>query len=327
MPSRSWTALVAEAPAGAPRLACSDGEIEPGAVYAHTHIYSGLASYGMPPPNPPPQTFLQILERVWWRLDRALDAGTLRASARDYVSRALLAGTTTLIDHHESPNFIEGSLAILGEVCEELGVRALLCYGATERNFGRDEGRRGPRRMSPRRLLAAAARPRRAARELHGVRRHDPRCRRLARELGTVVHVHVAEDRPTSTTRARRGAAGPLERLLKLGALPPGSILAHGVHLTRRQFASRPTPAAGSFTTRAPTRATASAMPRALSAAKRVALGTDGWEADMAAEDAALKRLAEANGDRSASRAGLPPGARWSRNVSAPTCSRWPPDR
>ena len=52
---------------------------------------------------PPPEDFLQILERVWWRLDRALDAEILRASVRDYVARALLAGTTTLVDHHELP--------------------------------------------------------------------------------------------------------------------------------------------------------------------------------------------------------------------------------
>ncbi len=49
----------------------------------------------------------------------------------------------TLVDHHESPNLIEGSLDILAEVCEQLGMRALLCYGATERNFGAAEARRG----------------------------------------------------------------------------------------------------------------------------------------------------------------------------------------
>ena len=80
---------------------------------------------------------------MWWRLDRALDAESLRAAARDYVARALLAGTTTLVDHHESPNLIEGSLSILAEACDDLGVRAVLCYGATERNFGREEAQRG----------------------------------------------------------------------------------------------------------------------------------------------------------------------------------------
>ena len=115
----------------------------PGAINAHTHIYSGLAPLGMPPPERDPETFVEILERVWWRLDRALDEESLRASARLYVAEALLAGTTTLIDHHESPNFIAGSLDVIADACEELGVRALLCYGATERNGGRQEARDG----------------------------------------------------------------------------------------------------------------------------------------------------------------------------------------
>src|SRR5450759_3590388 len=81
--------IAAAAPEGARVLACGDGEITAGAVCAHTHLYSGLARYGMPRASPTPDTFLQILERVWCRLDRALDAVTLRASAQDYVARAL----------------------------------------------------------------------------------------------------------------------------------------------------------------------------------------------------------------------------------------------
>ena len=114
-----------------------------GFVNAHTHLYSGLVPLGMPAPEPAPTNFVEILERVWWRLDRALDETSLRASARLYIAEALELGTTVLMDHHESPEFIEGSLDILAEECERLGMRALLCYGATERNDGRDEARRG----------------------------------------------------------------------------------------------------------------------------------------------------------------------------------------
>ncbi len=119
--------VVAQAPPGAAHLACADDEMAPGAVCAHTHLYSGLARYGLPPPEPPPRNFLEILQRVWWRLDRALDAKSLEAAARDYVARALLAGVTTLVDHHESPNLIEESLPILAAACRDLGVRALHC--------------------------------------------------------------------------------------------------------------------------------------------------------------------------------------------------------
>src|SRR5512143_3781295 len=128
-----------------------------GFVNAHTHLYSGLAPLGMPKPQPPPANFLEILERVWWPLDRALDEATLRAAARYYVAEALLRRTTALVDHHESPNFIEGSLDVLADACQELGMRAVLCYGATERNGGRQEARRGLAEC--RRFIEANTRP------------------------------------------------------------------------------------------------------------------------------------------------------------------------
>jgi cytosine/adenosine deaminase-related metal-dependent hydrolase len=289
--------VVAQALAGTARLACLDGEIAPGAVCAHTHLYSGLARYGLPPPEPPPRNFLEILERVWWRLDRALDAKSLDAAARDTVARALLAGVTTLVDHHESPNLIEDSLPVLAAACGDLGVRALLCYGASERNFGRAEGKRG---------LAACRRVEASplVRGLVGLHASftvsDDTIREagaLARDLGTVVHVHVAEDSADVEDARRRGYAGPLERLMALDALPPGSILAHGVHLDGDQ--ARGAAAAGAWFVHNPRSNEGNCVgyAAALSATPRVALGVDGWDPDMAAEAAAMKRLAAANGD------------------------------
>jgi cytosine/adenosine deaminase-related metal-dependent hydrolase len=289
--------VVASPPQGATHLACGDGEIEPGAVCAHTHLYSGLARYGMPPADPPPRDFLEILQKVWWRLDRALDGDSLRAAARDYVARALLAGATTLVDHHESPNLIEGSLTILAEACEELGVRALLCYGASERNFGREEARRG---LAECRRVAASP----LVRGLVGLHASftisDATAREagaLARELGAVVHVHLAEDQADVDDARRRGYAGPLERLLALDALPQGSILAHGVRLNRDQV--RRAADAGCWFVQNPRSNEGNRVgyAGALAAAKRVALGADGWDPDMAAEEAALRRLAAQNGD------------------------------
>ena len=292
--------VVAAAPPGAARLPCPDGEIAPGAVNAHTHLYSGLVRYGMKPPDPPPQGLLQILKAVWWRLDRALDARTLRAAARDYAARALLAGTTTLIDHHELPNLIEGSLAILAEACQELGVRAMLCYGATERNSGRAELQRGLaecRRVGASPLLRGLV-------GLHASFTVSDEAVReagdLAGALGTVVHVHLAEDQIDVEDARRRGAAGPLERLMSLGAIAPGAILAHGVRLTADQ--ARLASDAGCWFAHCPRSNEGNRVgyADALSAASRVALGTDGWDADMADEQATLLRLATACGETSA---------------------------
>ena len=204
-----------------------------GWVNAHTHLYSALAPFGMPAPEPEPENFVQILERVWWRLDRAIDEESLRVGVRYYVAEALLAGTTALVDHHESPNFIEGSLDVIADACEEMGIRAVLCYGATERNGGRDEAKRG---------LAECARFIRANDRdlvcgvvgLHAsFTVSDDTIREagaLCRELDTVGHVHVSEDGADNDDAVERGYRSPLDRLATLGALPAGSICAHGVH-------------------------------------------------------------------------------------------------
>ncbi len=274
-----------------------------GYVNAHTHLYSALAPLGMPAPREAPVSFPQILERIWWRLDRALDAAALRASARLYVAEALLAGTTTLVDHHESPNFVEGSLDVLADACQELGMRALLCYGATERNGGRDEARRGLAECA--RFVRGNRRP--LVRGLVGLHASftvsDETAREagaLARELFTEVHVHLAEDACDVEDAKRRGQPGPLERLLALDALPPRSILAHGVHLSEDQVRLAGERSLWIVQNPRSNENNRVGWPRALSAGTRVALGTDGFPADMREEYAALVRLARAQGDPAA---------------------------
>lgn len=271
-----------------------------GAVNAHTHLYSGLAPLGMPAPSPRPVSFLEILKRVWWQLDRALDRDTLRASARFYVANALLRGTTMLVDHHESPAFIEGSLDVLADACEELGMRALLCYGATERNGGREEACRGLaecRRFIEGRRGGLV----RGAIGLHAsftvsdatlLEAGD-----MARSLSVPVHVHVAEA-PEDVADARsRGHESPLARMLEYDALPEGSILAHGVHLSERDVAI--CEARGLWLVHNP-RSNANnrvGYARSLHASGRVALGTDGFPSDMSAEQEALMDEARRHGD------------------------------
>ncbi len=271
-----------------------------GLANAHTHIYSGLAPLGMPAPATAPTNFLQILERVWWRLDRALDSRSLRASARLYVAEALLSGTTVLIDHHESPEFVRGSLDVLADACQELGMRALLCYGATERNGGADEARRGLDEC--RRFLRENRRPLvRGCVGLHASFTVSDETIRaagdLCRELGSVLHVHVAEDVADVEDARQRGWPGPLERLYELGALPPGSILAHGIHLDAGQV--RQCEEWGLWIVQNPrsNRGNGVGYASQLVASQRVALGTDGYPADLGDELEALIAEARAHGD------------------------------
>src|SRR5215207_683291 len=117
------------------------GATTPAPVCAHHPLYSARAR-GMPAPPATPHDFLQILEHVWWRLDTALDLDMLRASARLGAVEALLAGTTGIVDHHESPNAIDGSLDVIANACAEVGVRVVCAYGVTNRH-GADGARRG----------------------------------------------------------------------------------------------------------------------------------------------------------------------------------------
>ncbi len=266
-----------------------------GAVNAHTHLYSGLAPLGLPSPQVPPRTFVEILERVWWRLDRALDRASLRASARLSLAEALLAGTTTVVDHHESPSFIEGSLDVLADAAQELGIRLIVAYGATERNGGRAEAQRGLAEC--RRFITSNRRP--LVRGMVGLHASftcsDDTLREagsLARELGTAVHVHLAEDLVDVQDARKRGYAGPLQRLLTLEALPPGSVLAHGVHLTPEEVTQAD--ADGLWLVQNPrsNQGNRVGYARELWRSDKLALGTDGYPSDMAVERATLLRLA-----------------------------------
>ncbi|CAB4603204.1 unannotated protein [freshwater metagenome] len=103
-----------------------------GMVCAHHHLYSSLAR-GMPAPPKTPTSFISVLENVWWRLDAALDLDTLYWSAALGAAEALMSGTTAIVDHHESPYAIDGSLDVIASACAMVGVRSNLSYGVTDR--------------------------------------------------------------------------------------------------------------------------------------------------------------------------------------------------
>jgi cytosine/adenosine deaminase-related metal-dependent hydrolase len=239
-------------------------------INAHTHLYARLA------PPFTPGNFLDNLRNHWWVFDRALDERTLRESARLYVREAKELGTTMLVDHHESPNFIEGSLDVLADACEEFGMRALLCYGATERNGGAAEARRGLAEC--RRFIESNRRPHvRGAVGLHAAFTVSDAtiaaAGALARELGVPMHAHVAED-----VCDRDG----FRRLRH--ALVPGSILAHGVHLTWDEVRACEEMRLWIVQNPRSNRANGVGEPQNLAASSRVALGTDGFPSDMTAE-------------------------------------------
>jgi cytosine/adenosine deaminase-related metal-dependent hydrolase len=181
--------------------------VTPGLVCAHHHLYSALAR-GMPAPPRQPTNFLEILEQVWWRLDAALDLDIVYWSAALGAMEALECGTTAIIDHHESPRAIEGSLSVIADACAMVGVRVVAAYGVTDRwndagdPIGNDWSDPPPRMTdAARRGLAECERFVRDGGSgmvgLHaGFTCSDETIEAaagLAADLGVGVHVHVSE--------------------------------------------------------------------------------------------------------------------------------------
>ena len=162
----------------------------PGLVCAHHHLYSTLAR-GMPAPPRSPTTFVEILEQVWWRLDVALDLEMLRWSAMLGALEALECGTTAIVDHHESPSAIEGSLDVIADACSEVGVRVLCAYGVTDRH-GADGARRGLEENE--RFLRSGGRGMVGVHAAFTCRDETlADAAELGTDLGVGVHLHVAE--------------------------------------------------------------------------------------------------------------------------------------
>jgi putative selenium metabolism protein SsnA len=280
---------VGSAPEAVARRDCSGCVIVPGSVCAHTHVYSALAR-GMPYALDPPANFLQTLQRVWWRLDRALDPDAIRASALVAAGTALLAGTTTLVDHHASPNAIDGSLDLLADAFEQVGIRSVLSYEVTDRD-GPERARAG---LEENRRFAWAAGDRPLARAMVGAHASftlSPNtldgCVEAARQAGVGIHVHVAEDgvdqRNATTQHGRR----VVERLADAGALGPDDLLGHCVYLDEAELdLVRESGAAVAHNARSNMNNGVGRSPVGELGA-HVALGTDGIDQDLLAESRA----------------------------------------
>jgi putative selenium metabolism protein SsnA len=256
----------------------------PGLVDAHTHLYSALAR-GMPGPARAPSSFVEILERVWWRLDRALDEESVYLSGLVGAIEAALSGTTLLVDHHASPGFIRGSLLTLRRAVEEVGLRSVLCYETTDRN-----GREGRDRGIEENLAFLTAPPTPLSRGMVGAHAsftlNEETLGRLAavvRETGTSLHVHAAEDRADVDDCRARYAAGLVERFDRHGLLLPRTLLAHGVHLRPDEIEEAQ--ARGAWIAHNPRSNMNNTVGHApTDSFKQAALGTDGMGGDMLAE-------------------------------------------
>ena len=210
----------------------------PGNICSHTHFYGAFAR-GMAIPGAPCKDFPEILERLWWKLDKALTMDDVRYSALVCLVDAVKHGTTTLIDHHASPFALEGSLDAVADAVTQAGLRASLCYEVSDRDgqailqAGIAENVRFIKRMQaekPRHLAASFG--------LHAslsLSEKSLNACRAALPDGSGFHIHVAEHDVDEYDSLHKYGMRTVDRLYKHGILGPNSIAAHCVHIDKRE--------------------------------------------------------------------------------------------
>ena len=214
--------------------------VMPGSICAHTHFY-GAYSRGMGIPGKPAADFPEILDKLWWRLDKALDHDAVYYSALVCMVDAIKHGTTTLIDHHASPNAIDGSLDDIAQAALETGLRVSTCYEVTDRD-GKERAKAGiaenvrfieryKKRDLPDRIFPTFG--------LHAsLTLDDDTLENCAAQIpdGFGFHIHVAEHQVDEFDSLYRSGKRTVERLVDFNILNPFTILVHAVHIDAHEM-------------------------------------------------------------------------------------------
>ncbi|NNG26808.1 MAG: putative aminohydrolase SsnA [Ignavibacteriaceae bacterium] len=257
--------------------------IIPGLVCSHNHFYSSLAR-GMLATIKPSGNFVEMLENLWWKLDRALDDKLLYCSGMIGALDAIKSGTTAVVDHNSSPNFIKGSLSVLREAFEENGLRGILCYEITDRN-----GKTGMKDGLQESLdfadsikdtdLIEAAIGGHASFSLSDESLKN--ISEVVKKTGKGFHIHVGEDKYDADHSEENYSKSILERLDSFNLLNGKSILAHGIWLNEKdlQILNK----RKSFLVHNPRSNMNNHVGylKSISEVKNLAIGTDGIGADM----------------------------------------------
>ncbi len=210
--------------------------VMPGSICAHTHFYSAFSRGLAIPGANPPEDFPAILKRLWWPLDKALDKDSVRASALLSLIDAIKHGTTTLIDHHASPNFIGGSLDVIADAVDEAGLRSVLCYEVTDRN-GMEQAEAG---IAENLRFINASKDRARVRGTFGLHASltlsNTTLRKCADAYQNGFHIHVAEHEADEDDSLQRSGVRVVHRLDHYGILGERTIAAHCIHIDESEM-------------------------------------------------------------------------------------------
>ncbi|MHA2368994.1 MAG: putative aminohydrolase SsnA [Candidatus Hodarchaeales archaeon] len=221
-------------------LGASNGVILPGLICAHGHFYGAFAR-GMALSGEAPKNFPEILEKLWWRVDKKLSLEDVEMSALLGAIAAAKAGTTTIFDHHASPFVAKDSLSAITKATRSVGIRCCASFEVSDRD-GEEQAEEGIKenvrfirqcRTQDDPFIAACF-------GLHASFTISDRtleaCREAAEDLDTGFHVHVAEDQIDTKRAQELGHKGAFSRLFHFGLLNEKSLAIHGVHLSEDEF-------------------------------------------------------------------------------------------
>jgi putative selenium metabolism protein SsnA len=215
---------------------CEGKIILPGFICAHHHFYSTMAR-GMAIPGEPASNFVEILERLWWKVDRALVEEDITLSAQIPLIECIRNGTTTVIDHHASPSASDGSLDLIESAVRLAGIRASLCYEVSDRNRvgeGLEENARFIQKIGKGDGQIAAMMGLHASFTLSDETLE--KCVSIAKDAGVGCHIHVAEDFADEEDSLNKYGMRTVNRLDQLGVSGPKSLFVHCVHIDESEM-------------------------------------------------------------------------------------------
>jgi putative selenium metabolism protein SsnA len=215
--------------------------VMPGNICAHTHFYGAFAR-GLSIPGEAPASFPEILNKLWWKLDKSLDLQDVFYSTQVCLIDAIKHGTTTLIDHHASPKAISGSLDMIAQAVIESGVRASLCYEVTDRD-GEELADEGIKENI--RFVELVGKNHNFGSKISGMfgmhasltlsDKTLEKCRQKS-PSGIGFHIHAAEHLVDEYDSLRKSGKRVIERLFDHGILGEKTIVAHAVHIDTNEI-------------------------------------------------------------------------------------------
>lgn len=272
--------------------------IMPGLINTHHHIYSTFAR-GMFLEGPRNESFFDILENLWWKVDKVLNLEDVKYSAYPIYIDCVKNGVTTIFDHHASQMHIEKSLFTLAELAEEVGMRGTFCYEVTDRDGV--EATDAAIKENVDFIKWANTQESDMVKGLFGIHASatvsDETLAKCVKEMGDLdagYHIHVAEGIQDLENSKKLYGKRVVERLYDAGITGPKSIFVHSIHTNKREHeilastgtavVTNPESNMGNAVGRTP-------IEKLLEAGVVTGLGTDGYTSDMYESWKSLKTL------------------------------------